>query len=365
MMKTILTTTVPHLFQFIVLSPKTNETTTKQVRTSGVVNSTRWGDIETRHLIDIWATRYSSLKCKKRNFKDWEMIAKEVHKRCIMNGALGLGPRTGSQCKIRIKNMVAEYKRANNEYSGHYAKHSSAFLDMIEKVLTNQTSEDTTQLSDDIDETDVKEEDDIVVHFTPEVNVTSHVTQPRMQTVTQPRIQTVTQHVTQAVTPVVTSPNFISPSMVLTAFPNSYSNSTATMATNSISLSALHSNGVDTQPMESTSTIHNNHVPVSNTNHASVSNQKSHIPRKEFVAKPKLSRPYKVVKVQKRAVKEDEKLLAVVREFMEERRKREEELFDRLFQQQAETEKRYQEFTLNVIKEIGRLFRPDTSNNTT
>jgi hypothetical protein len=69
----------------------------------------------------------------------------------------------------------------------------------------------------------------------------------------------------------------------------------------------------------------------------------------------------KVVKVTRQA-NEDDKMLTIVREFMEERRRREEELFDKLFQQQAEAEKRYQEFTLNVIKEIGRLFRPEAGN---
>lgn len=258
-----------------------------------------------------------------------------------MNGTLGLGPRTGSQCKIRIKNILADYKRNKGEYSGNNSKHLSPFFGMIDKVLKKCDNGDSTQLSEEFDDQKVKD-DDVTLQLQPEVQVQASVTSP----------------LTQAVTAVVASPSFTVPSMVLSSFPSSYSNALATssMTTNHISLAALHSNGLEAQPKELTAGQQDSH----SSSHSSFKDN-----QRELVAKKKLRknpRPYKVVKVT-RKVNEDDKLLTIVREFMEERRKREEELFDRLFQQQSEAEKRYQEFTLNVIKEIGRLFKPEPSNN--
>ena len=56
---------------------------------------------------------------------------------------------------------------------------------------------------------------------------------------------------------------------------------------------------------------------------------------------------------------EDMSMIAILREFLEDGRKREEDLFKRILQQQLEAESRYQQFTLDVLKEIGKMFKKE------
>lgn len=336
---------------------KTGETT--QVRTAAFTNSSRWTDGETRHLLEIWGTRYSTLRFKKRNFKDWEQIAKEFNKRCVINGSIGLGPRTGAQCKIRIKNILADYKRTRGEYSGQNSKQLFPFYETIDKIVNKSAPRnDSTELGEDFDHQEMKGGNQVTLQLPPEVQV---LERPPAEV-----------QVSSPVTPVVQTPvntAFAVPSMVLTSLPNSNTIATTSMVANHISLAPLHSNSVETPMVESNSGLSSHATAqVTNSGLSSHATAQVTVESDRFIRpiRPGLSkkplrknpRPYKVVKVA-RKVNDDDKLLSVVREFMEERRQREEELFDKLFQQQAEAEKRYQEFTLNVIKEIGRLFRPE------
>ena len=72
----------------------------------GTVNSSRWTDAETMALLGLWRANYRLIKGKKRNYQEWNMIAKEFNRRVAH---CSLGPRTGNQCKVRIKNLLAEY----------------------------------------------------------------------------------------------------------------------------------------------------------------------------------------------------------------------------------------------------------------
>lgn len=76
------------------------------------------------------------------------------------------------------------------------------------------------------------------------------------------------------------------------------------------------------------------------------------VPRKKPRKNP---RPGKVIQSRQ----DDLSMIAILREFLEDSRKREEDLFKRILQQQLEAESRYQQFTLDVLKEIAKMFKKD------
>lgn len=336
----------------------------KQVRTTGVTNSSRWTDLETRNLLEVWGRRYSALQFKKRNFKDWEIIAKEFNKRCQMSGAIGLGPRTGAQCKIRIKNIIADYKRMKGQYSGHNSRQLFPFFETIDQIVGNSKQGKTYQPNECSSEEFRADE---IVHL----NLPREATEPITADVTI-ATAAVTVPVSVDSVPVNTTAihelnSSAGTNMLMPAFstPPSFHPSTS-VTVNHVPVVTAQTSEVDTHFNETCPEPRR--VPSS----LAVSSQlqtfkrsSSGQPYTNTLRQKKLRknpRPVKVVKVTRQQAGEDDKLLAIVREFMEERRKREEELFHKLFQQQAEAEKRYQEFTLNVIKEIGRLFRPEAGN---
>ena len=47
----------------------------------GTVNSSRWTDAETMALLGLWRANYRLIKGKKRNYQEWNMIAKEFNRR--------------------------------------------------------------------------------------------------------------------------------------------------------------------------------------------------------------------------------------------------------------------------------------------
>ena len=57
--------------------------------------------------------------------------------------------------------------------------------------------------------------------------------------------------------------------------------------------------------------------------------------------------------------REDLSMIAILREFLGDSRKREEDMFERIPQQQLEAESRFQQFTLDVLKEIGKMFKKE------
>jgi len=48
---------------------------------TGTVNSSRWTDPETMALLGLWRANYRIIKGKKRNYQEWNMIAKEFNRR--------------------------------------------------------------------------------------------------------------------------------------------------------------------------------------------------------------------------------------------------------------------------------------------
>ena len=57
--------------------------------------------------------------------------------------------------------------------------------------------------------------------------------------------------------------------------------------------------------------------------------------------------------------REDLSMIAILREFLGDSRKREEDMFERIPQQQLEAESRFQQFTLDVLKEIRKMFKKE------
>ena len=70
-------------------------------------------------LLGLWRVNYRLIKGNKRNYQEWNMIAKEFNRRVAH---CSLGPRTGNQCKVRIKNLP----------------HSFPYHDILNEIITNK-----------------------------------------------------------------------------------------------------------------------------------------------------------------------------------------------------------------------------------
>ena len=81
-------------------------------------------------LLGLWRANYRLIKGKKRNYQEWNMIAKEFNRRVAH---CSLGPRTGNQCKVRIKNLLAEYYRTKDQLP-----HSFPYHDILKEIITNK-----------------------------------------------------------------------------------------------------------------------------------------------------------------------------------------------------------------------------------
>ncbi|XP_031560604.1 uncharacterized protein LOC116296686 isoform X2 [Actinia tenebrosa] len=343
----------------------------KQVRTAGVTNSSRWTDVETRHLLEVWGKRYSSLRFKKRNFKDWEIIAREFNKRCETSGIIGLGPRMGAQCKIRIKNIIADYKRMKGQYSGHNSRQLFPFFETIDQIIGNSKQGRSHQANEQYSREEFKADE--IVHLDLPEEATEQPTSGDVTIATAAIAvpvsadsvpeNTTAIHEQNSTVGTLVGTHMTKPVLSFSTTPSFHPNTSVTV--NHVPLPSPQASGIVTQ--FNVTNPEPRRIPSSfavSSQLQTFKRSSTGQPYTNTLQKKKLRknpRPVKVVKVSRQAA-EDDKLLAIVREFMEERRKREEELFHKLFQQQAEAEKRYQEFTLNVIKEIGRLFRPEAGN---
>ncbi|XP_048577566.1 uncharacterized protein LOC116618507 [Nematostella vectensis] len=348
----------------------------KSVRSTCLTNSSRWSDAETRHLVEVWGTRYLALKNKKRNFREWEQIAREFNKRCISDGVSALGPRTGAQCKIRIKNIIADYKRAKGEYNGIVSRQLTNYFDMVSEILSKKSTDSIPQ-DNEFEEFDGGEDvrADEIVHLplSSEVIETQDVSMATMAASMQTSSNSLPVPVAVQSLAMSTQSNLVQGSTrMVTTIPCSTNNTHnhINLACSSIPIAPAVAVGpVHVAPQgqepqceeigESRSSDDSSpgacadsllQVP------RQASNKPINIHNKQIRKNP---RPLKVVKITRG--NEGDRLLTIVRGFMEENRRREEELFDKLFQQQAQAEKRYQEFTLNVIREIGKMFRPGAS----
>ena len=308
---------------------------------TGTVNSSRWTDPETMALLGLWRANYRIIKGKKRNYQEWNMIAKEFNRRVAH---CSLGPRTGNQCKVRIKNLLAEYNRTKDQLP-----HSFPYHDILKEIINNKGAP-------------YNEEDVVRINIPAELTVGDNAT-------SSPTVVTASAPVTIAIPSDTVTPRLLRP--IKPAPPTTPLNAPIASQVGQYPIPVqVYSEAIpqtsQVTPLNTETVLHN--VPSeeessdeddSYPEEATVRGvRRPHcasydpVPRKKPRKNP---RPGKVVQSRQ----EDLSMIAILREFLEDSRKREEDLLKRILQQQLEAESRYQQFTLDVLKEIAKMFKKD------
>lgn len=307
---------------------------------TGTINSSRWTDPETMALLGLWRANYRIIKGKKRNYQEWNMIAKEFNRRVAH---CSLGPRTGNQCKVRIKNLLAEYNRTKDQLP-----HSFPYHDILKEIINNKgapyNEEDVVRINIPVELTgDNVLNTPTVVTASPAVTIAipSDVVTPRQLRPIKPAPPPtplnapIASQVGQYPIPVQVYSEAIPRTTQVTPL-------NAETVPQSIPSEEDSSDEDDSYPEEATARgVKRPH-----------STSYDPVPRKKPRKNP---RPGKVVQSRQ----DDLSMIAILREFLEDSRKREEDLFKRILQQQLEAESRYQQFTLDVLKEIAKMFKKD------
>lgn len=307
----------------------------------GTINSSRWTDPETMALLSLWRANYRIIKGKKRNYEEWNMIAKEFNRRVAH---CSLGPRTGNQCKVRIKNLLAEYKRTKDQLP-----HSFPYHDLIKEIINNKGDS-------------YREEDVVRINIPAEYTVANSI-------VGSPAVVTASPTVTITIPSDTSTPRHLRP--IKPAPPTTPLNAPiATSQAGQYTIPVQLYPEVTSQTTPAT-TVSAETAPQSFMSEDESSEEESY---SEEVTKRGLKRPHsmsnepvprKKPRKNPRPLKtaqsrqEDLSMIAILREFLEDSRKREEDLFKRILQQQLEAESRYQQFTLDVLKEIGKMFKKE------
>lgn len=309
----------------------------------GTINSSRWTDPETMALLSLWRANYRIIKGKKRNYEEWNMIAKEFNRRVAH---CSLGPRTGNQCKVRIKNLLAEYKRTKDQLP-----HSFPYHDQIKEILNNKS--------------DLYREEEVVrinipaEHTVANGIVASQTVVTASSTMTIPSAipsDTFTGRHLRPIKPAPPPTPLNAPiaasqagkhSIPIQVYPTVPSQPTPATA---VSVEPVHApKGLASEDESSEDESYSEEMTVRGLKRPTIAET---LPRKKPRKNP---RPLKTAQSRQ----EDLSMIAILREFLEDSRKREEDLFKRILQQQLEAESRYQQFTLDVLKEIGKMFKKD------
>ena len=307
---------------------------------TGTINSSRWTDPETMALLGLWRANYRIIKGKKRNYQEWNMIAKEFNRRVAH---CSLGPRTGNQCKVRIKNLLAEYNRTKDQLP-----HSFPYHDILKEIINNKgapyNEEDVVRINIPVELTgDNVLNTPTVVTASPAVTIAipSDAVTPRPLRPIKPAPPPtplnapIASQVGQYPIPVQVYSEAIPQTTQVTPL-------NAETIPQNIPSEEDSSDEDDSYPEEATARgVKRPH-----------STSYDPVPRKKPRKNP---RPGKVVQSRQ----DDLSMIAILREFLEDSRKREEDLFKRILQQQLEAESRYQQFTLDVLKEIAKMFKKD------
>ena len=307
----------------------------------GTVNSSRWTDTETMALLGLWRANYRLIKGKKRNYQEWNMIAKEFNRRVAH---CSLGPRTGNQCKVRIKNLLAEYNRTKDQLP-----HSFPYHDILKEIITNKGAP-------------LNHEDEVRINIPAELGVSeTSVNSATIVTASPATVITLPPEKPKTLRSIAPAP----PTTPLNApistqagqFPvpvQVYSEGIpqTTPVTTMPGLTEPHGVASDEDSSDDESYTEETALQSMKRPHWSSTPNDPSPARKKPRKNP---RPVKMTQSRQ----DDISMIAILREFLEDSRKREEDLFKRILQQQLEAESRYQQFTLDVLKEIGKMFKKD------
>ena len=314
---------------------------------AGTVNSSRWSDAETMTLLGLWRANYRLIKGKKRNYQEWNMIAREFNRRVAH---CSLGPRTGNQCKVRIKNLLAEYNRTKDQLP-----HSFSYHDILKEIIDNKG-------------VPFNHEDVVRINIPAEINSFSGDTSASTATIVTATPATHINIPPDNTTPKPLRPIAPAPPTTPLNAPIStqggqlpvpvqvYSGGIPQTSTVATIPGLIAAQSVVSEDESSDDDSYTEDAPL-------VSHKRSHAywhstPNDPSpVRKKPRKNPRPVKMAQSR--QEDISMIAILREFLEDSRKREEDLFKRILQQQLEAESRYQQFTLDVLKEIGKMFKKE------
>lgn len=331
---------VPHQHQATISKPEVNEE-----EVGGTVNSSRWTEGETTTLLGLWRANYRLIKGKKRNYQEWNMIAREFNRRVAH---CSLGPRTGNQCKVRIKNLLAEYNRTKDQLP-----HSFPYHDTLKDILKNKGAPFNqgdvvrinipVELSPVVGDTSVSTATVVTSSPSPHINIPPDDHTPKPLRPIAPAPQTtplnapISTQVGQYSVPVQVYNEGVPQTTPATTIPG-------TSAPQNVASDDESSND-ESYTEETVSSSHKRPHWNNALNEPSPVRKK---PRKN-------PRPVKMGQSRQN----DLSMIGILREFLEDSRKREEDLFKRILQQQLEAESRYQQFTLDVLKEIGKMFKKE------
>lgn len=308
----------------------------------GTVNSSRWTDGETMALLGLWRANYRLIKGKKRNYQEWNMIAKEFNRRVAH---CSLGPRTGNQCKVRIKNLLAEYNRTKDQLP-----HSFPYHDILKEIIANKEApfnqDDVARINipAELGVGDTSVSSATIVTASPATVITipsDNTTHKPLRPIapappTTPLNAPISTEVGQFPVPVQVYSERIPQTTPVTTIPG------VTAPPQSV--------GSDDESSDDESYAEETALNI---------NKRPHWNGAPNEPSPNRKKPRKNPRPVKMAPRrhEDMSMIAILREFLEDSRKREEDLFKRILQQQLEAESRYQQFTLDVLKEIGKMFK--------
>ena len=312
---------------------------------AGTVNSSRWSDTETMTLLGLWRANYRLIKGKKRNYQEWNMIAREFNRRV---SHCSLGPRTGNQCKVRIKNLLAEYNRTKDQLP-----HSFPYHDILKEIIDNKgvpfNQEDMVTINIPAEIRPIASRTEKVVSATP----TTHINIPPDNTTPKPlRSIAPAPPTTPLNAPIASSQGGPLP-VPVQVYSEGVPQTSTVVATSGV-ITTAQSVGSEDESSDEDSYTEEMPLVSHKRSHAhwhNTSNDPSPVRKKPR----KNPRPVKMAQSRQ----EDMSMIAILREFLEDSRKREEDLFKRILQQQLEAESRYQQFTLDVLKEIGKMFKKE------
>ena len=312
---------------------------------AGTVNSSRWSDAETMTLLGLWRANYRLIKGKKRNYQEWNMIAREFNRRVAH---CSLGPRTGNQCKVRIKNLLAEYNRTKEQLP-----HSFPYHDILKEIIDNKgvpfNQDDMVTINIPAELGSLATRTEKVVSATP----TTHINIPPDNTTPKPlRSIAPAPPTTPLNAPIASSQGGPLP-VPVQVYSEGVPQTSTVVATSGV-ITTEQSVGSEDESSDEDSYTEEMPVVSHKRSHAhwhSTSNDPSSVRKKPR----KNPRPVKMAQSRQ----DDISMIAILREFLEDSRKREEDLFKRILQQQLEAESRYQQFTLDVLKEIGKMFKKE------
>ena len=350
-------------------------------------NSTRWSDPETRILLEIWRLNYFKLRGKFRNYQEWEEIANEFNRRCVASNCGTLGPRSGPQCKIRIKNLTSEYKRLKAQNSKSVNKAFHHYYDFLDDVFTRSfiaNAEPFTVVSPDASHSHSPQS--VFTAVTPEI--------PAQDTASNSAVFLQDQIKQEPGIPAAPEINSVS-SAPLTASDTTVSTPLGISTTQELAQASV--TGFKTRPIlpkppsgtsdadtRSLGYVIRHEPPVVLTDHPETPEMNISVDEPTSASAPSTSsttvataqdtkstkRPLETVpeashkkklrknfRNAKKANDDEDKLVNVLREFMDESQKRDKELFTKMMEMQVQAERRNQEFILKVVKEIGNIFK--------